>query len=138
MSEGLTREEVSRIDAADLYHRLGKLEGLIELNSKTHLATQEQLQVLASALSTLQAKQSSLEAAMDSNRAVSSAGYEGLKSIVIPIAAIIVTYIVARGTTPPCQNHSNPRIAPTLPRVTPIVDWRPSSGTCPEVRRKMA
>jgi hypothetical protein len=129
---------MSRVSTADLYHRLGKLEGLIELNSKAHLATQEQLQVMASALSTLQAKQSTLEGAMASHRAVSSAGYEGLKSLVIPIAAIVATYMVTRTSPTHCEQNGKRLGDLLIPRITHGALCRPSNRTGPPIRLPVA
>ena len=97
MDEG---NKVLEVSGADLYHRLGKLEGLIELNSQALLATQNNLQALTSALGTLQNKQSALEGSFGSHKNSTNGIVDIFRSFAVPILAIFVSYSIAiRGAT---------------------------------------
>ena len=98
MNEG---DRFVEISGADLYHRLGKLEGLIELNSQALLATQNNLQALTSALGALQNKQSVLEGSFGSHKSSTNSVVDIVRSFAIPILAIVVSYGVAVRTVTP-------------------------------------
>jgi hypothetical protein len=104
------RSRMIEVSSADLYHRLGKLEGLIELNSQALLATQNNLQALTAALGSLQSKQSTLEGSIGSHRSSTSGVVDVFRSFIVPLLAIVVTYGLA--TRQPSNVECNPSLTP--------------------------
>lgn len=93
-------DDLQRIDQEDLYHRLGKLEGLLIAAQQSILGFQESIRNVHARMDMLEKRQSELETDNAANRGGRTALGDGAKDFLIPIIALIITFYVARSTGP--------------------------------------
>ena len=95
------KAEMDRDDApvshVDLYHKLGKLEGLMQTMTSSMSAFQSAIMDIHGRIDALEKRQSDLENKRSLDRGALSA-ITGLgRDFAIPIAAIMIAWLVARG-----------------------------------------
>lgn len=91
------------VSHVDLYHKLGKLEGLMETMMASVSTFQLAIKDVHSRIDALEKRQTELENKRSSQNGAMSA-LTGLgKDFIIPVLAVIVTWFVAKDTTPPSE-----------------------------------
>jgi hypothetical protein len=89
------------VSHVDLYHKLGKLEGLMETMMASVSTFQLAIKDVHSRIDALEKRQTELENKRSSqNGAMSALAVLG-KDFAIPILAVVVTWSVAKSTSPP-------------------------------------
>lgn len=99
--------EDAPVSHVDLYHKLGKLEGLMQTMTSSMSAFQSAIMDIHGRIDALEKRQSDLENKRSSDRGALSA-ITGLgKDFAIPVAAIMITWLVARGEVPETPQHEH-------------------------------
>lgn len=85
-----------QVSHTDLYHKLGKLEGLMETMMNSVSAFQVAIKDIHSRIDSLEKRQSELEQKKSSQIGASSALTAVGRDFAIPILAIAITWLVAK------------------------------------------
>jgi E3 ubiquitin-protein ligase DOA10 len=102
----------SQVSHTDLYHKLGKLEGLMETMMASVSTFQLAIRDIHGRIDTLEKRQAELE----KNRSSQSGAYSAMtilgKDFLVPIVAIIITWFVAKdvSNTDNIQNQIQDKI----------------------------
>jgi hypothetical protein len=104
------------VSHTDLYHKLGKLEGLMETMMASVSAFQLAIKDVHSRIDAIERRQNEIEKAKSSQTGATSALATLGKDFVIPVVAVLITWLVARDTnvkqniihnTPESSQHSS-------------------------------
>lgn len=88
----------NQVSHTDLYHKLGKLEGLIETLMTNISSFQSAIKDVHSRIDALESRQVSMERNFSISKGASNAVATMAKDFAVPIAAILVTWFVATNT----------------------------------------
>lgn len=101
--------QVSPVSHTDLYHKLGKLEGLMETMMASVSAFQLAIKDVHSRIDAIERRQNEIEKIKSSQTGATSALSTLGRDFIIPVLAIAITWVVARDT-PVKQNiiHNTP------------------------------
>jgi hypothetical protein len=97
------------VSHTDLYHKLGKLEGLMETMMASVSAFQLAIKDVHSRIDAIERRQNEIEKTKSSQSGAASALTTLGKDFAIPVFAILITWLIARDT-PVKQNiiHNTP------------------------------
>lgn len=90
-------QDSSPVSHVDLYHKLGKLEGLMQTMTSSMSAFQSAIMDLHGRIDALEKRQSELENKRSSEKGATSALTTLGKDFAIPIAAIFIAWLVGKG-----------------------------------------
>lgn len=82
------------VSHADLYHKLGKLEGLMETMMASVSAFQSAIRDVHSRIDSIEQRQNILENQQSSNRGSTNALTSAAKDFAVPLIAIVATWLV--------------------------------------------
>lgn len=88
----------TQVSHTDLYHKLGKLEGLMETMMASVSAFQLAIKDIHSRIDALEQRQTNLENKKSSQAGATSALTILGRDFAIPVLAIVITWLVARDT----------------------------------------
>lgn len=88
----------TKVSHIDLYHKLGKLEGLMETMMTSMSSFQTAMRDIHGRIDAVEARQTLLEQKSSSGNAAQNAIISLGRDLVIPVLMIIVTWVAARST----------------------------------------
>ena len=92
-------QQESTVSHVDLYHKLGKLEGLMETMMASVSSFQLAIKDVHNRIDALERRQNDLEKSKSSQTGASSAVTMIAKDFIIPIFAILITWLVTKDVT---------------------------------------
>jgi hypothetical protein len=101
--------EHQSISPADLYHRLGKLEGLMQGMMGSVDSFGQAIKDIHARIDRVEQRQGILEKSQSQEAGSDSVLRSISKDYVIPIAAIVITWFAAKSGTVPSEHHPNKR-----------------------------
>lgn len=98
-----------QVSHVDLYHKLGKLEGILESMMASVSSFQSAVKDIHARIDALEDRQIMLEKRQSLDRGASNALTHLAKDFAIPVLAIAITWLVSRSSPAP---HSKPNVPP--------------------------
>lgn len=92
-----------QVSQLEIYHKLGKLEGLMETMMATITSFQGAIRDVHARIDSLEARQASLESQQSQESGASNAIATLAKDFALPVVAVIVAWFAGKGQTPPVQ-----------------------------------
>lgn len=88
--------DIQTVSHSDLYHKLGKLEGLMQTMMESVTSFRDAMKDIHSRMDSIEARQAQIENSQSKSSGARTALFGAAKDFAIPLMAIAVTWLVAK------------------------------------------